>query len=174
MFNYRPADLIKVGENNGNALYASDECNEVWGMGEVRVGDLTFESAAYTARYCVKKRTGKNAAQHYTRMNIDTGEVYSIEPEYATMSRNPGIGRPWLEKYKSDVYNFDHVILRGARMKPPKSYDRYLEKIDPQLYSTIRGARIRAAKEHAENNTPDRLLVREELQHIRADRLKRN
>ena len=90
------------------------------------------------------------------------------------MSRRPGIGVPWLRKYQSDVYNFDHVVLNGVRMKPPKSYDALLKKIDPALHEEISYNRHAAAQLHHENQTPERLLVREELQHLRAERLERN
>ena len=89
------------------------------------------------------------------------------------MSRHPGIGKPWLEKYKSDVYNFDHVILNGVRMKPPKSYDLVLKKLDPQLHTKIWLERKSLGRKREHDETPERLLVRHEIQLKKAERLER-
>lgn len=173
LFNVEFPDQVLHSINNDNRLYTSPSLTEIWGLGHATFGSVTFESAAYVARYCVKKRTG-NGAKYYQRVNLETGEAYSIQPEYATMSRRPGIGRPWLERYGKEVYDFDRVVIRGQKMKPPKSYDQILKTTDPSLYRRIQLDRKLAADEHAENNTPDRLVVRSELQHAKADFLKRN
>ena len=101
------------------------------------VGELTFESAAYVARYVVKKRTGKEAKTHYTRM-YESGELVDLKPEFVTMSRRPGIGNEWFKKYKNDVYPKDFTTIRGKRMKPPKYYDRLLEELDPDVFERIK------------------------------------
>ena len=38
---------------------------------------MTFESAAYVARYVMKKVTGDAAEAHYTTVNVETGEDFS-------------------------------------------------------------------------------------------------
>lgn len=43
--------------STGDKLYVSELLSEVWGMGHCLIGDLTFESAAYVARYVTKKLT---------------------------------------------------------------------------------------------------------------------
>ena len=95
-------------------LYTSAILNELWSFGFSTIGDVTFESAAYVARYVMKKITGDKAESHYQ------GRV----PEYTTMSRRPGIGKPWFEKFGSDVYPADEVVIRGGIVcQPPKYYD---------------------------------------------------
>jgi len=88
-------------------------------------------------------------------------------------SRRPGIGNEWLKRYHKQTYDWDKVVLRGQQMRPPKSYDRVLREVDPALYEEVKHARHLAAAEHHENQTPERLLVRETLQHARADLLMR-
>ena len=68
----------------------------------------------------MKKVTGDLAKDHYEYIDPDTGEIINLKPEYTTMSRRPGLGKGWFEKYKSDVYPDDFVILNGKKMKPPK------------------------------------------------------
>ena len=89
LFNCDFTDRRKYKKSGDNWIYTSERLDEIWEKGECKFGDVSFESAAYTARYCVKKRTGKGAKAFYTRMDKQTGEVYEIQPEYATMSRRP-------------------------------------------------------------------------------------
>lgn len=57
------------------------------------------------------------------------------------MSRRPGIGIPWLEKYGHDTYSKDEVILNGNAMRPPRAYDNRYEVTDPQTWETIKSVR---------------------------------
>ena len=108
------------------------------------IGDVTFESAAYVARYCTKKITGKLAHEHYK------GKL----PEYATMSRRPGIGRTWLEKYKEDVYNYDYVVVRNClKLRPPRFYDKIYDVIDPEMMMRIKEKMAEAAKRILKKST---------------------
>ena len=87
LFNFDFPDKKIWKENNGNRLYISESLSELWPFGFVTIGDVTFESAAYVARYIMKKVNGDLAESHYERVDWDTGEVYHLKPEYTTMSR---------------------------------------------------------------------------------------
>jgi hypothetical protein len=90
---------------NGNKYYTSEKLNKIWGKGYCIIGSVSFDSAAYVARYVTKKITGEAAFEHYTDFDRETGEITrERDPEYATMSRRPGIGSVWLDKFKTDVY----------------------------------------------------------------------
>ena len=90
------------------------------------------------------------------------------------MSRNPGIGKPWIEKWKMDVYPHDYVIVNGRKMKPPKYYDNLFEKLCSwSELSDILEIRKERALEHADNNTDERLAVREEIQQLKQKQLRR-
>jgi hypothetical protein len=56
-------------------LFTSELLTSVWGLGHASVGDLTFESAAYVARYVMKKVNGSLKQSHYEVIDYDTGEV---------------------------------------------------------------------------------------------------
>lgn len=173
IFNFDFADKKLWSVRDGNRLYTSEILSNLWPAGFSTIGDVTFESAAYVARYCMKKVTGEDAAKWYERVDPETGEVVKIAAEYATMSRRPGIGQGWYKKWKADVYPHDYVVRDGVKMKPPKAYDKYLEAEDEREYWRVRARRNAAAEKHAENNTRERLRVREEVQYKRAQRLKR-
>jgi len=44
----------------GSLLYRSQELEKLWPYGYSTIGDVTFESAAYVARYIMQKQTGKD------------------------------------------------------------------------------------------------------------------
>lgn len=174
IFNFDFPDKVLFSVRNGNRLYTSVALSALWPLGHSSIGAVTFESAAYVARYCLKKIVGKDSDRYYERVDPTTGEVVLIAKEYATMSRRPGIGHGWYERFKSEVYPSDFVIRDGVKMKPPKAYDRYFEAEDERGYNRVRGRRVRSAAKHADNNTKDRLKVRETVQRKRAERLIRS
>lgn len=169
IFNFDFGDKVLWSVRNGCRLYLSADLVELWPFGFSTVGEVTFESAAYVARYVMKKITGDKADEHY--VNKLTGEIR--EPEYVTMSRRPGIGKPWLEKFGSDVYPSDFVVIGGKKMRPPKYYDLSFEIEDPSMMAMIKAKRKRQVKENALNGTWERLRVREEIQLRKFDLLKR-
>ncbi|AXH76082.1 MAG: replication initiator protein [Microviridae sp.] len=112
LFGYAPNDLRLFSEHNGIKTYSSDELSELWPYGFSNVGEVTFESAGYVARYAMKKITGGKAIDHYG----------GLQPEYSTMSRRPGIGADWFHKFTSDVLPRDYVVVRGVRSPVPRYY----------------------------------------------------
>lgn len=168
IFNYDFSRDRKPHSRNrdGQYLYTSAELESVWTHGHALIGSLTFESAAYVARYCLKKVTGKAAAEAYERLDPSTGEIFNIEPEFFGMSLKPGIGYGWLEKYKTDVYPHDEVIVRGHKTRPPRYYDELLSEME---VSPIKKARLKNARKYKSNNTPARLKVREMLHNARVN-----
>jgi hypothetical protein len=154
-------------------LYTSKELQELWPYGFSTIGQVTFKSAAYVARYIMKKVTGDKAEQHYQVTDPQTGEITQRTPEYTTMSRRPGIGKNWLEKYEADVYPGDFVVIAGKKMRPPKFYDRQYEIADPKTWTRIKSRRKINAKKNPEENTTERLTVRRKVKEAQAELLKR-
>lgn len=167
----------------GEILYTSDSLTDLWSYGHCTTGAVTFESAAYTARYIMKKYTGDKADEHYTRQHPLTKAFHRVEPEFVTMSRRPGIGAPWLERYKADVYPADKVIARGMVMNPPRFYDQSLteEELD-QVKRRRQRAGLRYSWDNTgelhrpsmrPDNTPERLRVRKAVKEAQLTHLKR-
>ncbi len=129
-------------------LFRSPMLDRTWGLGFASVGALTFKSAAYVARYVMKKATGDLAVEKYG----------DRRPEYVTMSRRPGIGSKWFERFKSDVYPSDEVVHEGKRYRPPRFYDGLLGADELDVYKV---KRRRALVNRTKELTPERLVVRE-------------
>lgn len=137
LFGYDFPDKVYYKKTaSGESIYTSKLLESLWPLGLSSIGSVTFESAAYIARYCVQKVTGDLAEAHY-RVVTDDGEIIDRVPEFNHMSLKPGIGKPWLDKFRSDVFPRDYVVVNGVKTKPPKYYDRLFEKEDPGSFSEI-------------------------------------
>ncbi len=146
----------------GNYLYISDTLDNIWGKGFTTIGDVTFQSAAYCARYIMKKVNGARKEDHYKRTDYTTGEVIDLVPEYTTMSRRPGVGHGWLEKYKEDVFRDDFIVSTGGLIiNPPKYYDSIYESENPLGLEKIKQIRKEKLSKHKRDLTPERLKTRE-------------
>ncbi len=163
-----------LGEKHGNRLYTSEMLAKTWGMGFVTVGELTFESAAYCARYVTKKITGPMAHDHYLRCD-EYGVAYWLEPEYSTMSRRPGIGKKWYEEFKTDIWPSDEVPIPGYGMhqKVPRYYEQIFRSEDPAGHEGIKKLRRKFKEEHGEDYSPQRLMDRYKVQKAKTEFLKR-
>lgn len=162
-------DKIYLGKSQaGHRLYTSETVTKTWNKGLHSIGELTFESAAYTARYMMKKITGDKSEKHYEKIDIETGEIRKLKPEFNTMSRGGrektgGIGQAWLAKYMSDVYPTGKVHNRGTRSNAPRYYDKQYEKHDPFGYEILQMTKHLEGRQHIADQTPARLKVREEV-----------
>lgn len=175
IFGYRPMDLVFYrNSESGHRLYTSKSLDELWGKGFCQIGDVTKESAGYVARYVMKKRYGRDQESHYEIVDPETGEVHKRKPEYACMSLRPGIGANWLRKYTSDVYPRDYVVVDGVKCKPPRYYDRIMERDNPALFEALQPDRVKSADIRAPDNTVERLKVRETVTLASINKLKRN
>lgn len=145
----------------GSSLYRSPLLERLWPHGFSSIGDVTFESAAYVARYIVKKVTGSQADSHYTFLDPDTGELIRRTPEFTQMSRKPGIGARWFARYRSDVYEHDYVVIRGSKVKPPRYYDNLLKSASDFSSDHVEFLRSQKALARGPRDTPERLAVRQ-------------
>ncbi len=102
---------------------------------------MTYASAAYVTGYVQKKISKYDNPDHYDRLDLDTGEIISLQPEYAFMSKRPAIARKWIERYWTDIYPRDRVILNGRETKPPRYYDKFMDKHQPDIMETVRNKR---------------------------------
>lgn len=153
-----------------NGTWRSALCEELWGQGNVVIGDVSGASAAYVAGYTLKKVHGQGAAEHYEDVvDLSTGELMSRRPEFVVMSRRPGIGSRWFDRYSSDVFPGDRAVQEGKCYKVPRYYwKRYEAEGDPFVVEDVAWRRELKAREHIEDSTPERRLVREVVAERRA------
>lgn len=128
-------EFKKVGMNNLNQpTWEWKPLSDIWGLGYVNIGRVTWESAAYVARYTLKKANSKDNNWYLAQ---------GMLPEWISMSN--GIGEWYFEHNKNKIYKTDSVPVlnksKGVNVKPPKSYDRMLKEMDPALYEKVKAMR---------------------------------
>ena len=155
----------------GTGLYRSGELEKLWPYGYSSIGSVSYESAGYCARYAVKKVVGPGALNNYRRVDVNTGEIVSVVPEFAHMSLKPGLGFSWFEKYWKEVYVArDGVCRPGGRTIPaPRAYDKWLESMDSDLREYRDYTRYISSAKFVADCTPERLAVREHVARARLE-----
>ena len=167
---------------DGHKIYTSKILESLWSvtdkkspyykraLGIHEIGAVTFESAAYIARYCCKKQNEKQPYMLKSKYLSD-GRL----KEYNSMSLKPAIAKKWLEKYQhTDVFNTDTVTIRGgAKCRPPKYYSNQYQLTNPKEFEIIQLNRKEKAKNNPDN-TQERLDVRRKIKEQKFKQLKRS
>ena len=172
-FNFPDLTLWKRTPS-GALIYRSKSLEDLWPFGYSSVGDVTFESAAYVARYVMKKRTGKGVGDHYETTDMETGEIKDRTPEFNRMSLKPGIGYGWYKRFTTDIYPHDYVVINGREARPPKFYDKKFADDFPEEFEALQFQRFVDAVDRFDDNTDERLCVKEQVLEAKFSRLKRN
>ena len=179
LFNCVFADAVPYGSRDGELRYSSALLESLWSYGFVDVGELNFCSAAYVARYILKKVNGDQAADHYMCIDLD-GVCSWLEPEYCTMSRgrrpDGGIGYRWFQKYGSDVFPSDEVPVPGSGVfkKVPRYYEEIFACSDPLSLAEIKAVRMKFRVEHGDEFTPARLMAKYQVKKAEVSLLHRS
>jgi hypothetical protein len=127
IFNYFPKDVKEYKKTDYGTLYTSETLEKIWKKGFVVIGACTYETAAYTAAYTLKKITGDSAKDHYQGRTS----------EFALMSRRPGIGYGYYNKYRNEILRNSSVVVRGRERTPPQYYKNKLKEENPIAFEKM-------------------------------------
>jgi len=136
-------------------LYSSNTLSKLWTAGNSVIGDVTFESCAYTARYCMKKLKPSNPKYKY----FYSGRT----PEFITMSRRPGIGGTYYDNYKGEMYTHDNVIVNGVPSSLPRYYDNRYSADSPTCAARLELLKIARRRKIDRRDNSNRRRVTKEL-----------
>lgn len=118
----------------GDNYYNSASLDKVWNKGYAVVGDVTWDTCAYTARYIVKKKLGPDGAKWY--------EKYHLEPEFTLMSLKPAIGRRYYDEYVDSLFDSSTISVPardGARtFTIPYYFKRLREQEQPGCFEELK------------------------------------
>jgi hypothetical protein len=149
IYNYWPDDAKLWKQLETGPMWKSEKLQKKWGHGIVGINSMSFDLAQYLAKYVTKKITGDMAEKHY-------GDRL---PEFTLMSRRPGIGASYYEKYKKEIWSTDSVPVGGGRsLRPPMYYYRKLKEENPDLHFKIAKKRL----ENVVDNDPHRQWLKDE------------
>lgn len=173
-FNF-PDKLLHARRRSLN-VYTSDLLKKAWPHGFHEIGNLTFQSAAYCARYIMKKQYGDQAIETYgTKTDpVTKKKTYEKQPEYTQMSLSPGIGREFYNRYRSDLFPSDNITFNGKTYPAPDYFRALLKIDDPVMWQQIKDARIAKIKAiPIKEKSPKRLATKEICQLAKLKSLKR-
>lgn len=136
-------------------LYESDFLDSCWidrktkkRKGGIAIGRLTWASAAYVARYIMKKQLGKSKkeflASHFFQ-DPSSGEEVKYQDEFTCMSLKPGLAYRYFQAHVEDIYTSDSVPVhtkQGVQMhKPPRYFDSKAQELFPDRLEEIKAER---------------------------------
>jgi hypothetical protein len=145
----------------GDPLYRSVELSELWTYGNADIGTVTAKTCAYVAGYVMKK--------------VGQSEIPSpgYEREFRVMSRRPGIGAGWFDRFQDEAYRADSAIIDGREVGLPRYYDSKYGLVDAEDLKRIKLERWKKRWLNPEDKTKSRLMVREAVDILNANRFKR-
>lgn len=122
---------------NKAPVYHVPDLDRCWKKGFIEVTPLTYDNAAYAARYTQKKVNGFITKVHYG----------NLTPEFLRMSRRPGIGRVYYDEHKEEMFATDEIHIIGRKgkvqtVKPAKYYNGLFEAEFPHVYPFIKDKRM--------------------------------
>lgn len=199
LFNFRFPDATHRETREGVKLYTSDKLDELWSrqieykdaykyqlstlwegddgklyakMGYCTIGEVNFQSAAYVARYILKKH-GKLLDMRRMMVPDEDGVAILLEEEYITMSRRPGIGKMWFDHYQGDCYPKDFITHKNVKFKIPRYYDAIYDVTNPEELAKLKLKRKEVACRNPEENTYFRRSQKAEVLRSKLKRLVR-
>lgn len=123
LFNYRPEDsTYKYSNDRGDKIYSSETLGNLWPHGISELGDVTFESAGYCARYAAKKLA------HGPDQSHDFNPISKKSCKHA-------IGKSFLEKYWKEIFDNGFVIVNNTKSSIPRYYEKWLKRHQPEAYA---------------------------------------
>lgn len=133
-------DLRSVSKNSfGQFLYTSEKMYSIWKLGNVALADVSWQTCAYVARYCVKK-LGDD-------VSCETFESFGVQPEFSLMSRKPGIAGFYALEHPDLIYMSKQYFSDPNGVSPrtscttPKFVFQKLELTNPELFDKIKTQR---------------------------------
>lgn len=167
VFGLFPDDAkVECETKNHDFFYSSMKLQSLWKFGFISVGECSYASCAYVARYCMKKMANPDSR------------------EFTIMSLKPGIGARYFEQHKDYIYKYDAIFGdfgRYFRHRPSRYFDKLFERCDPSCFQHLKDHRISSAYsqvisdmlDHGFKYYEDQLRFKAEIKDKQFARLKR-
>ena len=124
MFGYYPDDCYFWKNENGHDYFRSPTLEKYWqDRGMIIIAEARGDVMGYVAKYHTKLK----------ELKVPDGFWEEREAEKLYMSRNPGIGIPWLEKYWPQVARHNAVEYKGRLMPIPRTFCKWLTLNQPEI-----------------------------------------
>lgn len=179
------ADRVPLRKSqSGGLLYTSPRLTKAWPFGEAAFSAFTLDTAFYVAKYNVKHiradagligSEARDVALKASLFRCDsaTGREWHVAPPFLAMSRMPGLGFSWFDRFGGDAFPADFVVLDGRKFPVPAYYLKLLERSDDGAAELLRERRRLDAFKRAVDASERRLAARHESGLYRAARFAR-
>lgn len=151
LFGYRPSDLVEVCRYKGTVYYKSEFIENIWNQGFISVGDITFESAMYCAKYLQKLDEREHEVKPFTFMSLKPGigvlnsgfdDIFREKKYYK--GRTYPLPRYYVRRMEKDGVNVDILKIHRKNVaqsisEPLRTYQYYedLHKEEERLFSKL-------------------------------------
>ena len=123
---------LLVGKSAGGDLLRSSEfLSDIWNYGFNQVGSVNFQSCAYVARYCNKKRVLSKEEKEILYKKLH------LVPEFSLMSKKPGIGLQYFDEHKDSIIKNNFVIYENGHIYSAPRYFRSKLDSDDKFESSV-------------------------------------
>lgn len=150
----------------GQPMFESDQLSKCWPHGRILFEDFTPAAAGYLANHQAFKLRGRALAD-YLAVRDESGALLGhLEPEYHLMSRRPGIGAAFFARHGTQMLANGFTVAGHRKTSIPRYYRRLAER-EPELaddLEAVKHAAELAARGRFQDNTPERLAVREQVE----------
>lgn len=182
LFGYSPVTWdFYANSQSGNREYQAAELTEAWGRGLVTFQPWSAGAAGYCAGHQAWKLTGDLAVETLAVLDASGQVIARREPEFHLMSRRPGIGRRFFERYGEQMVKLGHTVADAKEAPVPAYYLRVAEHpgvvagvsrplLWPGPVAELRESRRAQAAAAAAELTPDRREVIEQCAEARLER----
>ena len=115
--------------------------------GFVDISECSFDTIAYTARYCMKKQQGVMKREFLEYYNsLDPTDLPDLRtPCFIGMSLKPGIASQYWNENKCQIKLEDKVKYQKKfklfTSRPPRYFDKLFDNEDPEGYSKVKERR---------------------------------
>ena len=123
LFGLKLDDLKPIG----NGLYESKTMAKIWPYGYHYIGEVSYSSCNYVARYATKKVFNDQA------------------DEFIAMSSHPGLGYQWLKDHIDTTFEYDSIygnFGNSKAVKLPRYFDKIAESLDNAKFFEVKGKRL--------------------------------
>ncbi len=173
VFGLRLVDVVQKFCKDGNAFYVSADLQKCWSVydpitqkfdpiGYAVVSSVSWQTAAYVARYVMKKRKGRDSKDFY----YDRGLI----PEFVRMSLKPALGWKYFRDHADEIYKYDELFIARKddvlKAKPPRYFDKLYDFDHPSELAALKENRKRIAEMNMETKLKKTSLNYTELLHV--------
>lgn len=143
LYNMWPRDAQVYGADT----YTSSTMSELWKEGSHQFSRVNPDRIAYVCGYTVKKMGTIRDRTAYGVVDPETGEYFERQPEFAVMSRRPGIGAGWFEKFNKDLRR-GYLHHEGSKVTVPRFYERKYQETYPEEVEERKLLRAKLRDQH--------------------------